>query len=75
MQTRLDCKKLNKNLSSFLLFAHFGLVDWNVCFRHWRFSSDNVGGFFGDHDGRPVQVAAYDARHDRGVNNAQAVDA
>src|SRR6185312_5037272 len=36
---------------------------------------DEVGGLLGDHDGRPVEVAADDARHDRGVDNAQPLDA
>jgi hypothetical protein len=41
----------------------------------WYACSDEVGGAFGDHDGRRVGMAADDARHHRGVHHPQPIQA
>src|SRR5579862_124541 len=38
-------------------------------------AADHVGGFLGDHNNHGVDVAADQVRHDRGVDDAQGVDA
>ena len=43
--------------------------------REWRTPLDQIGGFFGDHDHCCVYVSADQIGHDRGISNAQTIDA
>lgn len=48
-----------------------GLVDRRGRLGQRRVAKNDVGGLLGEHDGRAVQVATDDVRHDRRVDNAQ----
>ena len=50
------------------------LVNWSVGFRERILSENDVRSFLSDHDRWTVQIAAHDARHDRGIDDPESIN-